>query len=315
MGRLFLWCIVSGMQIDKRAVGYSFIEGLFDNPVCFDLKLSYRSNLEIDHNISSSISRAAAISKEFQMKKLLTLATISLITIALASSSSYSSAQCIGCSQGVAPVFAQPMGTVGSLGTAQSYGAPVYNSGVYDAAPVYGAAPSYSSAPIYDSTPVYSSAPFVSSVPSANSYVEPVYGSPVISSAVETPISLYSQPLPVYSQPTVSYPVPLPVAGYPSSVGSCCGGIVGGGVVAQPIQEGYPAFLPGTYGGFPVPSGAIIDGSTVIGETVIASTPTVVGEAGGDSVSPPEPVADDNQGAAGSEKSDGAEEAKVDDGT
>ena len=72
--------------------------------------------------------------------------------------------------------------------------------------------------------------------------------------------------------------------------GGCCGGgIVSQGVVGQPIYDS--ATLPVVSSGWPVQVGAVIDGGTVIGETVVVSTPTT-GETVGDSVSPPTPVAE-----------------------
>ena len=43
--------------------------------------------------------------------------------------------------------------------------------------------------------------------------------------------------------------------------------------------------------GWPIPVGTVIDGGTVIGETVVVSTPST-GDSVGEAVSPPTPVAE-----------------------
>jgi len=142
------------------------------------------------------------------VKKLVTSLAILLVTAAFAS---YSNAQCVGCSQGVAPSFAQPVYAVQSVGT------PIYNS-----------APVFNSAPIYNSAPTYGSGSAVSSIPAPISYSEPVYSEPVYSSPiVSAPVESFPVAAPVYSEP-LSYPIAASVESYPSSVGSCCGGVVSG---------------------------------------------------------------------------------------
>ena len=79
------------------------------------------------------------------MIKLVTIVAVLMMTAVF---SPDSSAQCIGCSQGVAPSFAQPINTV------QSFGTPVYNS-----APVFNSSPVYNSTQVVNSTPVYDAAP------------------------------------------------------------------------------------------------------------------------------------------------------------
>jgi len=165
------------------------------------------------------------------MKKLVTSLAIVLVTAVF---TSYSNAQCIGCSQGGAPSFAQPLDVVQPIGTR-----------IYGSVPVFNSAPIYNWAPAYDSGPVYSS--------------------PIVSAPVES----FPVAAPVYSGPQCC-PVAAPVGGGPCSNGCCCGGGVSGGIGGQPIYDNQAEWLP--VGAFL--DGGIVIGRAGVGETVVPATPT-----------------------------------------
>ena len=203
------------------------------------------------------------------MKKLVTIIAVLLMTSVLTPDSR---AQCIGCSQGVAPSFAQPIQTLGT---------PIYNSApVFSSAPVFNSAPSFNSGQVVSSTPIYNATPVYEAAPVYNA--APVYdASPVmVYDSAPAPVS-YSEPI-QYGSPVIDYPI--------LDGGSCCGGgVITQGIVGQPIY-GSASTFPVVSQGLPVPVGTYIDGGMVVGETVVVSAPTTSDT--GDSVSPPTPVAE-----------------------